>query len=216
MTKQKDFILWGSAGHAKVLNEIIKLNGGQVIALFDNTHVNSVLKNVPIYYGNEGFQNWIRSRNSKEVFGLAAIGGARGLDRLSIHKLFQENGICTPTIIHPSAVISESATLGSGSQVLALANVAPDSKLGDGCIINNQVNVDHECSLGDGVHLGPGSKLCGCVNIGDNAFIGAGATILPRISIGPNATIGAGAVVTKDVPAHVTVVGNPARLLNFT
>ena len=45
------------------------------------------------------------------------------------------------------------------------------------------------------------------------ASIGSNATILPGIIIGEYALIGAGAVVTKDVPAHSTVVGNPAQLL---
>lgn len=44
--------------------------------------------------------------------------------------------------------------------------------------------------------------------------IGSGAVILCGITIGENATIGAGAVVTKDVPPHTTVVGNPARPLS--
>lgn len=43
------------------------------------------------------------------------------------------------------------------------------------------------------------------------ASIGANATILPGITIGENAMVGAGSVVTKDVPANSTVVGNPAK-----
>lgn len=45
------------------------------------------------------------------------------------------------------------------------------------------------------------------------ASIGSGATILPGITIGERAMVGAGAVVTKDVPAGTTVVGNPARVV---
>ena len=47
------------------------------------------------------------------------------------------------------------------------------------------------------------------------ASIGSGATILANITIGENAIVGAGAVVTKDVPAHSVVAGNPARLLRY-
>lgn len=45
------------------------------------------------------------------------------------------------------------------------------------------------------------------------ASIGSNATILPGVTIGEGAMVGAGSVVTKDVPAGVTVVGNPARIL---
>ncbi|CAM5653441.1 Sugar O-acetyltransferase OS=Streptomyces tendae OX=1932 GN=GUR47_23220 PE=4 SV=1 [Streptomyces tendae] len=47
--------------------------------------------------------------------------------------------------------------------------------------------------------------------IGDNVWLGGGAIVLPGVTIGDNAVIGAGAVVTKDVPANVVAVGNPAR-----
>lgn len=51
------------------------------------------------------------------------------------------------------------------------------------------------------------------VHIGRNVWIGAGALIMPGITIGDNSVIGAGSVVTKDIPANVIAVGNPARVL---
>jgi acetyltransferase-like isoleucine patch superfamily enzyme len=47
----------------------------------------------------------------------------------------------------------------------------------------------------------------------NGASIGSGATILGGITIGENAVIGAGSVVTRDVPPHAVVAGNPARIL---
>lgn len=49
------------------------------------------------------------------------------------------------------------------------------------------------------------------VTIGRNVWIGGGAILMPGITIGDAAIVGAGAVVTRDVPARTTVVGNPAR-----
>jgi len=51
------------------------------------------------------------------------------------------------------------------------------------------------------------------ITIGDNVWLGGGAIVLPGVSIGANTVVGAGAVVTKDLPANVVVVGNPARVV---
>ena len=51
--------------------------------------------------------------------------------------------------------------------------------------------------------------------VGEGASIGSNATILANIRIGDNAIVGAGSVVTKDVPPHAVVAGNPAKILRF-
>ena len=59
-----------------------------------------------------------------------------------------------------------------------------------------------------------GQELGRPVHIGRNVWIGAGALVLPGVCIGDDAIVGAGSVVTRDVPAGATVVGNPARPLH--
>jgi len=51
------------------------------------------------------------------------------------------------------------------------------------------------------------------ITIEDNAWLGGGVIVLPGVTIGMNTVVGAGAVVTKDLPADVIAVGNPARVL---
>ncbi|THA58594.1 sugar O-acetyltransferase [Streptomyces sp. A0958] len=51
------------------------------------------------------------------------------------------------------------------------------------------------------------------ITIGDNVWLGGGAIVLAGVTIGENSVIGAGAVVTKDIPANVVAVGNPARVI---
>lgn len=213
----RKFVIWGSSGHAKVVSELVNLIGGQVVALFDNDlSARSILSGVDLRHGWDGFIEWRKSISEPSDYsGVVAIGGARGGDRLCIQNSFEGAKICVSSIIHPCSIVSSSARIGKGCQVLANATVAADVGVGDACIINHGSVVDHETQIDDGVHIGPGAVLCGCINVGAFAFIGAGSVVLPRLSIGSGAIIGAGSVVTKDVPPRAVVAGNPGRILKF-
>lgn len=51
------------------------------------------------------------------------------------------------------------------------------------------------------------------ISIHDNVWLGGGAVVLAGVTVGENTVVGAGAVVTKDLPADVVAVGNPARVV---
>ncbi|GGK81864.1 maltose O-acetyltransferase [Planomonospora parontospora subsp. parontospora] len=51
------------------------------------------------------------------------------------------------------------------------------------------------------------------ITIGDNVWLGSGSIVLAGVTIGENTVVGAGAVVTRDLPANVVAVGNPARVI---
>lgn len=63
----------------------------------------------------------------------------------------------------------------------------------------------------DAVERASGAEWGRPITIEADAWIGGGAILLPGITIGESAIVAAGAVVTRDVPAHSTVAGNPAR-----
>jgi sugar O-acyltransferase (sialic acid O-acetyltransferase NeuD family) len=208
------YVIWGCAGHAKVLAAMVRQRNGRVEALFDRSDVASVLTGVPVYMGLAGFARWADGAAAlDEVSGLAAIGGSRGRDRLAVQALFRRYGLRLSAIVHADASVCETARVGAGTQILAHAVVAADAVVGDACILNHRASVDHECRVGDGAHLAPGATLCGLVVLEPNVMIGAGAVVLPRLRIGENSLVGAGAVVTRDGPANTVVVGNPARVL---
>lgn len=218
--KADKFLIWGAKGHAKVLTEIIHLNGAQVIALVDiDAATPSPINGLEVIAGYDGYRNWIDSFKVSsnlqigEISAISAIGGNRGNDRLYYLGVFQRDGFKTPSLVHPRAHVSHGTVIGSNSQVCAFAFIGVDVVIGNACILNTKATIDHESTLGDGVHLAPGATLCGCVKIGNNTFIGAGAVVLPNLVIGNNCIIGAGAVVTKNVPDNVLSYGNPAKLV---
>lgn len=207
----KNFIVWGSAGHSKVINDIIEARGGKIVALFDSSLASQAsLRNIPLYHGFDGLNLWVERNSLSDIAGAIAIGGARGESRQEIAKRLIGYGIHMPPLIHTTASISNSATIGNGSHILANAVIAAEVVIGKYCIVNNSANVDHESIVENGSHIAPGAILCGCVSVGENTLIGAGSIILPRIKIGKNVIVGAGSVVTRDILDGTIVVGNPA------
>ena len=210
-TLPPDVIIWGGTGQAKVVRPIIEYYGSKVVAVFDNTpNLPTPFPDVELYHGHKQFEVWIKSRNRKEIGFCVAIGNPHGRVRIRLHDLLVKEGLTPVTVVHPTAWVADNATIGSGSQILAGAVIAPEARIGRQCIINTNASVDHEDVLEDGVEVAPGATLCGLVHVGINAWICAGATVLPHIRIGADAIVGAGAVVMKDVPDGITVVGIPA------
>ncbi|KQV84490.1 NeuD/PglB/VioB family sugar acetyltransferase [Rhizobium sp. Root1220] len=117
-------------------------------------------------------------------------------------------------LIHPT-VDTNMVALGRGIYIQQGVQLGAQVELGDNSSIHIGAVVNHECRLGRSVFVAPSACIAGCCEIGDGVFVGVNATILPRLRIGNWATIGAGAVVTKNVPDHAVVVGNPARIVKF-
>ena len=210
----KKIIFWGATGQSRVLHEIVSAQRFELIALFENNiEVESSIAEVPIYYGQKGFERWwLEVGNGlSDLWCLVAIGGNRGRDRLGIQEMLGVKGIKPAKAVHQTAFVARNSSLGSGVQILANSSVCVNSCIGDGCIVNTGAIVEHDVFLSDGVHVGPGAVVTGEVFVGENSFIGAGAVILPRLKIGANTIVGAGAVVTRDIPDNSVVSGNPAK-----
>lgn len=137
--------------------------------------------------------------------------------------------------------VGKSTRIWAFAHVLPGAVIGEDCNICDHTFIENDVVVGNRVTIKSGVQLWDGVTLEDDVFIGPNATftndpfprskqypekfarivvrkgasIGANATILPGLEIGCSAMVGAGAVVTKNVPPHAIVVGNPARIIGY-
>jgi sugar O-acyltransferase (sialic acid O-acetyltransferase NeuD family) len=116
-------------------------------------------------------------------------------------------------IIHPLALIANTAIVGIGNIVQHFVSVNANTKLGNHCLINSHTVVGHDSVLGDYVSVMPQNGIMGFCELKKRAYIGAGVMMIQNVVIGEDATVGAGAVVIRDVPPRATVVGNPARII---
>jgi len=211
----KHTVMWGAGSQARVNRPILEDMGCSVVALIDNTPgLESPFEGTPIFQGWETFLPWLRDWKSGPLGFVVAIGNPHGDVRQRLHRELCDYGLIPVSFTHPSAVISESAVIEDGVQIMPQAVVHVDARIGKQCIINTGASVDHDCVLADGVEIAPGAVLCGEVVVGENTWVCAGATVLPRIRIGANVIVGAGSMVNYDVADGVTVVGVPARPIN--
>lgn len=143
-----------------------------------------------------------------------------------------------PTAEVQTKDIGNDSTIWQFSIVLKNAKIGKNCNINSHTFIENDVIIGNNVTIKCGVFLWDGLRVEDNVFIGPNATftndlypksrnkpakfettilkkgcsIGANATILPGITVGKNSIVGAGSVVTKDVPANVIVLGNPAKI----
>ena len=129
-------------------------------------------------------------------------------------------GITAASLVSPLHRRGPDVDVGEGAIFCDFTMVTASSRIGRHFHGNYYSYVAHDCVVGDFVTFGPRAGCSGNVHIEDDVYVGAGALIRQGVPgrplrIGRGAIIGMGAVVTKDVSAGTTVIGNPARPLEL-
>ena len=117
------------------------------------------------------------------------------------------------TIIHPTAHVSRTSSIGEGSIVGVHVAVAAHTEIGRHVFLNRGSSVGHDTRIGDYVSMLPGAIVAGACVVGRSAYIAMGSVVTDRITVGEESIVAAGAVVVDDVPANVQVMGIPAKIV---
>lgn len=191
--------LYGASGHAKVIIDILTAQKISVDGLIDDNESIDELLGYPVFHKAIGLSPLIISI------------GQNSIRKEIANRLNVDFGMA----IHPSAIISEYATMKEGTVVMQGAIIQSCTKIGRHCIINTGTSVDHDCQIDDFVHLSPHVTLCGGVSVGEGTWVGAGTVVIPGVKIGKWSVIGAGSVVVNDIPDSVIAVGNKCKIIKI-
>lgn len=195
----KACVLMGAGGHAKVVADLALALGADIAGVCDPALARDRMAG---WQGLKvlGDDDFLLSLAPDDVLLLNGVGQMPGSTiRSDLFRRFFHAGFTFPPLVHPSAWVSPTATLGAGVQVMAGAIVQAGAFLGCNTIVNTASSVDHDSRIGASVHIAPGVTVCGDAMIGDGAFVGAGATIIQGVNVRLNGFVKAGSLVSEDL-----------------
>ena len=114
-------------------------------------------------------------------------------------------------IVHPTAYVASSATLGKGVVLAPFTFVGANAKIADHVVLNPYASVGHDSRIGNRCVLSPYATVNGNVQLGEEVFMGTHTTVIPGKKVGQGSTLSAGTVVFRDVPENYFMIGNPGK-----
>ena len=215
---EKKQVILGAGGHARVLQEALRLRGGVVSAFVADSEVASETALQARQHGirivpTDLFEREFSPKDTQLYLGIGAIDRLGLQRRAELFKSYREKGYEFPALVHPKALVAEGVGVGSGSQILMGSIVQIGVRIGDNAIINTGAQLDHDCQIGAHSHIAPAATLAGSVVVSELCLVGAGAVVIQGLRISEQTLVGAGAVVLDDLPGFSTAAGVPAKIV---
>lgn len=157
-----------------------------------------------------GSIDWLKAHPSVQV--VIAVGASH-LRRRVAAQIRSEAANPFAVLVHPRAWVGRQVSIGPGSIICAGALVTTDIQLGEHVHVNIGCTIGHDAVLQDCVTLNPSVNVSGNVKLGTGVEVGTRSVLIPHANVGEWSIVGAGSVVTKSLPANVTAVGTPAKVI---
>lgn len=116
------------------------------------------------------------------------------------------------TLVHPTAILAPSATIGIGSIVCPFSIVSDAARIGRFALLNYHSSLGHDASIGDYAVLSPYAALGGNACVEDDVFMGIHATVGPGRRIGARSKVSANSCALSDSPPDSIIFGAPGRV----
>lgn len=212
MILRKPLLMIGSSGHASVVTDIIEQQRIYELVGFveDFKAPGDDFIGYPILNNLDHLEEIIASTHSASLF--VAIGD--NCKRAQVVETINSRRLHVPfaTVVHPSAQIARTATIGEGTVIAAGVVISSLASAGRFCIIGARTSLGHHSRLQDFSSLAPGATVGAHVEVGECSAISLGATVIEKIRIGKNTVIGAGATVVNNIGSNVVAYGVPATV----
>jgi sugar O-acyltransferase (sialic acid O-acetyltransferase NeuD family) len=133
--------------------------------------------------------------------------------RRYVAEQLQSRGARFLTLVHPSAIVAASSSLGDGAIVCPFAVISDSASLGRCVLVNYHASLGHDAEAGDFAVLSPYATLGGGAQIADEVFLGLNASVGPSIKVGSRTKVSANSCVLSNTPVDSIVFGVPGRIV---
>lgn len=208
LPQNRRIIIMGAGREGRIAADDCKTLGLEIAGFLDDTKpCGERINDIPVLGGFDLANDapmvaefgWIVALGNNEI-------------RRELLSNIEERGGAVTTVIHPTCLISSSATIGRGVRIAAYGCVLPNSSIADYALLERYASIGADVTIREAAFIGPGCQIAGGCDIGRCASIGIGASMIERTKVGDHSIVGAGAAVTTDIPSHVLAVGVPARV----